>query len=80
MTWVKINDQTFAKEASPDPVDTKTREEFQNELEQIQEILNMPEPSDTELIELGKAHHPFYIQNSVDLQKRVDEIDEILSL
>jgi len=44
----------------------------------LQEQLAIPEPSEEELIELGKLHHSFYMKDLAitNLQNQIDEIEE----
>ena len=57
-----------------EPIDL---EALRREKEALEEILNMHEPSEEELIELGKSHHPFYIDKT-NIQKRIDKINNTL--
>jgi hypothetical protein len=49
---------------------------LRQELEQLEFF--MPEPTDEELIEIGKQMHPFYMQN--DNSIRIAEIKSILGI
>ncbi len=51
------------------------REDYQRDIETNQAI---EEPSDKELIELGKEHHPYYMKELAiqNLQNNIEEIDE----
>lgn len=47
------------------------------EKEGIEQMLATPEPTDKELIELGKATHPYFMDKT-SLQNRLDEIKLVL--
>jgi hypothetical protein len=50
--------------------------QLKSELEQLE--YSIPEPSNEELIEVGKQTHPFYMQN--DNSTRIAEIKSILGI
>jgi len=47
------------------------------EKEGIEQMLATPEPTDKELIELGKANHPYFMDKT-SLEARLAEIKSIL--
>jgi len=51
--------------------------ELEKEKEQLEEQLNIPEPSDKELIEEGKQIHPYFAPREF-AEKRLVEINNIL--
>jgi hypothetical protein len=48
------------------------------EKENLEAELNMKEPSNEELIEMGKMMHPFYQRNADWINTRILEIDKFL--
>jgi hypothetical protein len=36
------------------------------------------EPDEKELIEMGKAYHPYYMRNTEEISKRITQINELL--
>jgi len=50
---------------------------LRTEKENLEVELNMPEPSNEELIEMGKSMHPYY-QDKTWIVQRIKEIDGIL--
>jgi len=52
-------------------------EALRREREMLEQILNIPKPSDEELIEIGKMQHP-YFQERTHIQTRINEINKIL--
>ena len=53
-------------------------EELRQEKKDLEEQLEMPEPSDKELIEEGKAYHPYYQQDW--MINRLIEVNKILGV
>ena len=53
-------------------------EELRQEKKDLEEQLEMPEPSDKELIEEGKAYHPYYQQDW--MINRLIEVNKILEV
>lgn len=49
------------------------------ERQQIQELLDIEQPEDSELLELGRGAHPFY-QDNTELLARIAEIEETLGI
>lgn len=52
-------------------------EALRQEKEGIEQMLATPEPTDKELIELGKANHPYFMDKA-SLEARLAEIKSIL--
>ena len=52
-------------------------EALRQEKESLEEQLNMPEPSQEELIELGKTIHPYYADRAA-IEARISQIEEVL--
>lgn len=84
MAWIKIDNDTYALEATPDPQEVVTREQLEIEKSGIEaRLLELPEnPSDEVLLEWARQHYPFH-DTSVErasLSTRLEEINSILSL
>ena len=60
--------------------ETINLERLRQEKEMLTSQLNMPEPADEVLIDMGKRIHPFYQINRDQLQARIDQIDEVLNV
>lgn len=54
-------------------------EALRQEKADLEAQLNMPEPSQEELIEAGKAIHPYYQIDREAIQERIKQIDELLN-
>jgi len=53
-------------------------EALKAERESLEAQLNEKEPSEGELINLGRAFHPFYMIDKASIEMRIKQIDEIL--
>jgi hypothetical protein len=51
--------------------------DLEDEKARLEEELNQPEPSEEELIELGKLSHPYY-EPKEHLIQRIKKIDDLL--
>jgi hypothetical protein len=40
--------------------------------------LEQAEPSEAELIDMGKVMHPYYTRDTSSIQKKIDELDSLL--
>ena len=73
---VKVDDKTAIRyRVVEERIDLKA---LRNEKEMLKEQLNMKEPAEEELIELGKSISFFYQQDKSYLQARIKEINNIL--
>ena len=71
----KVDEDTAIKyKVVSEKIDLKALRQEKAELE---EQLNMKEPSKEELIELGKSQHPYY-WDKTDIENRIKQIDDIL--
>ena len=50
---------------------------LKQEKENLEQMLNIPKPTDEELIELGKSQHPYY-QDKTYIRDRIEQINKIL--
>ena len=51
---------------------------LKREKEQLEQEINLPEPSNEELIETGKIYHPYYMRNLDSMRERVKVIDSLI--
>jgi len=53
-------------------------EALRQEKQQLEQELNWQEPTEAELIELGKMQHPYYMRDENFIKNRIKEIEELL--
>ena len=53
-------------------------EALKAEKESLEAQLNEKEPSESELINLGRAFHPFYMLDRTSVEQRIVEINKLL--
>ena len=56
---------------------TYSRTVLEQEKQMLQDQLDIPEPSNEELKELGRMTHPYYM-NKDGIRNRINEINEII--
>ena len=56
------------------------KKDLERERARLVDLLNLTEPTQEELLEVGRLNHPYYTRNIEVIQARIDEIDEILAL
>ena len=80
MEFKKITDNIFIQiEPGPEPIVLKL-DELEAKIAEKRAQLEMIEPTDEELIEVGKRYHPFYIdkaQASFEIQRLEELITEL---
>ena len=73
---VKIDDKTAIRyRVVEEKIDL---EALKTEKEALQANLATPEPSELELIETGKANHPYYFQDIDSINQRLQVIEELI--
>jgi len=74
---VKIDEKTAKRyKVVEEAVDL---EALKQEKANLEEQLNMPEPTKEELIELGKMYHPYYTLDREAIRARISQIEEFLN-
>jgi hypothetical protein len=85
-----LSDKSEIKEEIVKSADGKTATRFRvieeiidleglrREKERLESELNATEPSNEELVEMGRMYHPFYMINKESHQARIDVIKELL--
>lgn len=74
---VKIDEKTAKRYKVVE--ETIDLEALKREKEDLEAQLQMPEPTQEELIEAGKSIHPYYQINKEAIQERIKQIDELLN-
>lgn len=74
---IKVDEKTAKKYRVVE--ETIDLEALKREKEQLEAQLQMPEPTQEELIEAGKLIHPYYQINKEAIQERIKQIEELLN-